>query len=199
MEDEYWSLASSAECEYKDKGSRFIAIAFPCTTAADFKSGLEEIKAKYPSATHYCYAYRFGQKGLESRANDDGEPGGTAGLPILNQILSAELSDVAIVVVRYYGGTKLGASGLIKAYKTAAADVLRYSLKCLSYPTAMITLGFSYEQTKPVEMLIKKFKAIVVGQIFSERCTFQLQIRKALLPDFQSALTTFEGITLQLS
>lgn len=199
MEDEYWSLSGSAEYEYKDKGSRFVAIAFPCNSATDFKSGLEDIKLKYPSATHYCYAYRFGQKGTESRANDDGEPGGTAGLPILNQILSAEMSDAAIVVVRYYGGTKLGASGLIKAYKTAAAEVLRNAPKSLSFPTSLITLSFAYEQTKPVELLIKKFQALVVNQSFSDRCTFRLQIRKALLPEFQSALTTFEGITLQLS
>lgn len=199
MEDEYWSLSGSAEYEYKDKGSRFIAVAFQCKTTADFKSSLEEIKHKYPSATHFCYAYRFGQKGTESRANDDGEPGGTAGLPILNQLLSAELSDAAIVVVRYYGGIKLGASGLIKAYKTAAAEVLRSAPKIISFPTAALTINFAYEQTKSLEMLLKKFQVFVVDQSFSDRCTFQLQIRNALLSDFQSALTTFEGITLHLS
>jgi uncharacterized YigZ family protein len=196
MEDEYLSLASQVESEYKDRGSRFIAIAFPCSSAEEFRSTLEQMKVQYPAATHYCYAYRFGPKGHVNRANDDGEPGGTAGLPILNQMLSSEVSDAAVVVVRYYGGTKLGASGLIKAYKTAAAEALRKAEKKTIFPSVALTVRFPYRHTKVVEMLLKKHMVELISQDFSEHCTFKLKIRSAELSDFRASITTFEGITL---
>jgi uncharacterized YigZ family protein len=196
MEDEYLSLAYRVESEYKDRGSRFIAIAFPCSSAEEFKAKLDQIKLQYPAATHYCYAYRFGPKGHVNRANDDGEPGGTAGLPILNQMLSSDVSDAAIVVVRYYGGTKLGASGLIKAYKSAAAETLRKAEKKIIFPSVELTVRFPYANTKAVEMLLKKHVVEVISQDFSEYCTFKLKIRSAELSDFRASITTFEGITL---
>jgi uncharacterized YigZ family protein len=199
MKDEYLSLSGKNEFEYKDRGSRFIAIAFPCSSISDFKMELENIKRELPGATHYCFAYRLGLKGIENRANDDGEPGGTAGLPILNQMLSAEISDVAVVVVRYYGGTKLGASGLIKAYKTATAEVLKSAEKSVKYPVIRAQIDFSYDQTKAVESTLKKFQIVIVSQTFAERCVFEIEIRRSLLTEFHSTLTTFEGITLQLS
>ncbi len=196
MEDEYLSLAYPVESEYKDRGSRFIALAFPCSSAEEFKAKLEQLKVQYPAATHYCYAYRFGPKGHVNRANDDGEPGGTAGLPILNQMLSAEVSDAAVVVVRYYGGTKLGASGLIKAYKTAAAEALRKTEKKTIFPSVALTVHFPYAHTKAVEMMLKKHMVEVISQDFAEHCTFKLKIRAVELSDFQASITTFEGITL---
>ena len=125
MEDEYLSLAYRVESEYKDRGSRFIAIAFPCSSTEEFKAKLDQIKLQYPAATHYCYAYRFGPKGHVNRANDDGEPNHSAGDPILGQIKSKGLTNVLVVVVRYFGGTKLGVGGLINAYKSAAIDALQ--------------------------------------------------------------------------
>lgn len=120
----YFSISSKAEGYFEDKASKFIAYAFPCYDEADFRISLEQIKELHPKASHHCYAYRIGIDKNDFRAYDDGEPGGSAGRPILGQIDSFNLSNVFVVVVRYYGGTNLGVSGLINAYKKAAQDAL---------------------------------------------------------------------------
>ena len=121
----YYTIEQSAEAEYKDRGSRFIGISFPVQSVDDFKKGLLDIKIKYPKANHYCYAYVIGVDGSLYRSSDDGEPSGTAGKPILGQIKSKDLVNVAVVVVRYFGGTLLGTSGLIQAYKQVTSFVLQ--------------------------------------------------------------------------
>lgn len=122
--DSYFSVENSSVGEYKEKGSKFISYVFPMEKEAELLQRLAEIKAEHPKARHYCFAYRLGIDGYSFRMNDDGEPSGTAGKPIYGQILSHVFSDVLVVVVRYFGGTKLGASGLIQAYKAAASDAL---------------------------------------------------------------------------
>lgn len=124
MEDSYFSIKEPAFGEYKEKGSKFLAYAFPVSNEEEIMLQLSTLKSQHPKARHFCYAYRLGINGLQYRINDDGEPSGTAGKPIYGQILSHEFSDVFVVVVRYFGGTKLGASGLIQAYKQAAAEAL---------------------------------------------------------------------------
>ncbi len=124
MEDSYFSIKEPAFGEYKEKGSKFLAYAFPVSNEEEIMLQLSTLKSQHPKARHFCYAYRLGINGLQYRINDDGEPSGTAGKPIYGQMLSHEFSDVFVVVVRYFGGTKLGASGLIQAYKQAAAEAL---------------------------------------------------------------------------
>ena len=123
--DTYRTVAAASSAEFKDKGSRFIAFAYPIRRADEVKSLLEPLRQSHHKARHWCYAYRVGTDGLQFRANDDGEPAGSAGRPILGQIDSAALTDVLVVVVRYFGGTLLGVPGLIHAYKTATALVLQ--------------------------------------------------------------------------
>ena len=121
----YHTLAAPAEAEFKDKGSRFIAYAYPVRSAEDVKNHVERQRQAHHKARHWCYAYRLGTDGLQFRANDDGEPSGSAGRPILGQIDSFAVTDTLIIVVRYFGGTLLGVPGLIHAYKTAAAEALK--------------------------------------------------------------------------
>ena len=123
--DHYLTITKSAETEYKDRGSRFIAVAFPLSSKNEFKEKISGIKDKYPKASHYCFAYRLGPEKLDYRVSDDGEPSGTAGRQILGELDSKNLTDIAVVVVRYFGGTLLGIPGLINAYKTATSLVLQ--------------------------------------------------------------------------
>jgi uncharacterized YigZ family protein len=123
--EHYHTIEKSGEAEYRDRGSRFLAIVFPIRHVSDFKEQYQLIKKQHPKAVHHCFAYRIGTDGLQFRANDDGEPSGTAGKPILGQIDSKQLVNVAVVVVRYFGGTLLGVPGLIQAYKTSAALALQ--------------------------------------------------------------------------
>ncbi len=127
MSDTFLTIAAPAQGVYKEKGSRFLAFAFPVADEAAAKAHLAALRKEYYDATHHCYAYLLGRDQKQFRANDDGEPSGTAGLPILNQMRSRQLTQVLVVVVRYYGGTNLGASGLAQAYKAAAADALDHS------------------------------------------------------------------------
>jgi uncharacterized YigZ family protein len=121
----YYTIGQSSEAEYKDRGSRFIAVSLPVQSVDEFKEKLAEVKQKYPKANHYCFAYVLGVDGNIYRSSDDGEPAGTAGKPILNQIRSKNLVNVAVIVIRYFGGTLLGTSGLIQAYKQVASFVLQ--------------------------------------------------------------------------
>ena len=121
----YFTIEKTATAEFKERGSKVLAYAWPVKTADQVKECLQEVKKEHPKATHHCFAYRLGTDGLQFRANDDGEPSGTAGKPILGQIDSKQLTDVLVVVVRYFGGTLLGAPGLINAYKMSTAMVLQ--------------------------------------------------------------------------
>jgi len=131
--DQYYSIKDSTEGQYKEKGSKFISYAYSVTSEEQVGERLEEIRNLHHKARHHCYAYKIGVDGNRYRANDDGEPGGTAGKPILGQLHSYKVTDVLVIVVRYFGGTKLGASGLIKAYKEAAKDALFIAKKKTSH------------------------------------------------------------------
>ncbi|NNC85094.1 MAG: YigZ family protein [Bacteroidia bacterium] len=160
----YKTISKDAEGLYKEKGSKFIAYASRVENEEEAKSFLERIKKEHNSARHHCYAYRFGASGDLYRANDDGEPGNTAGKPILGQLLSYEVSDVMLIVVRYFGGTKLGASGLITAYKSAAADALSHADIIEITEQTKFIVEFNYALTGDV----MRFLSSVEGQIVDE-------------------------------
>lgn len=172
----YITLSQRGEAEFKDRGSRFIGIAVPVENTAAIKQALEQIKEQYPRATHYCYAWRLGVTQQQFRANDDGEPGGSAGKPILGQLDSNALTNALVVVVRYYGGSKLGVPGLINAYKTAASEAIKKSgteekLICIN-----ATISFDYTQMNNVMRCLKPFNIQINQQNMGLFCSLTIAI-----------------------
>src|SRR3984893_9664994 len=145
-QDFYYTIEKTATTEFKDRGSKFIAYAYPVKSVDEFKETLHEIKKEHPKATHHCFAYRIGLDGNTHRVSDDGEPSGTAGRPILGQIDSRELVNVLVIVVRYFGGTLLGVPGLINAYKSAAALALQMAPLVQKQVEKELTVQFDYTQ-----------------------------------------------------
>ena len=162
--DHYFSIDKPAVAEFKDRGSKFIAYAFPIKAPSDFKQHLKELKKEHSKAVHHCFVYRLGFDVNNFRANDDGEPSGTAGKPILGQIDSQSLTDILVVVVRYFGGTLLGIPGLINAYKTATALVLQLTPIVRKQIEKTYSLHFDYTQMNEVMTIIKQFNCAVVQQ-----------------------------------
>ena len=160
----YNTIEQPAEAEYKDRGSKFIAYALPLTEAAEFKKKLLNLKKEHPKADHFCFAYRIGMDGNNFRVTDDGEPSGTAGKPILGQIDSKEVVDVAIVVVRYFGGTLLGVPGLINAYKMAALLVLQVVPIVQKPVLVKYSLQFDYTQMNEIMIRLKQLNCVIFSQ-----------------------------------
>lgn len=171
----YKTIEFEAAGLYKEKGSKFLAFAFPVASEAEVKLILESLRKKYFDARHHCYAYRLGADGQTVRANDDGEPNHSAGDPILGQLRSKELTNTLIVVVRYFGGVKLGVGGLISAYKTAAENVLSNSKIIEKEITNRITLHFEYAATPEVMRLVNDFSMTIVSQKFEAECEIELE------------------------
>ncbi|MDO9680280.1 MAG: YigZ family protein [Bacteroidales bacterium] len=174
--DSYKSISSPSSGVYRDLGSKFISLAYPVSSEEEIKSILSAVKKEYFDARHHCYAYRLGQKGELWRVNDDGEPSSSAGRPILGQLLSKELSDILIVVIRYFGGTKLGIPGLIKAYKTAAADAIENSKIIEKTFTKEIVIKFDYISTDTVMKMVRSSGAQIIRQNFDIDCTLTVRI-----------------------
>ena len=177
--DTYLTLAHESEGIYKEKGSKFLAYATPLSIETDFSTFLERIKKEHPKARHYCYAWRLGMDKNLFRANDDGEPSGTAGRPILGQIDSFQLTNVGIVVVRYFGGTLLGTSGLIQAYKESSADALRQSEIVEKTIHDVVEVRFGYDKMSDVMNAVKKLNITVLKQVFETDCLLTLNIRRS--------------------
>ncbi|WP_143307003.1 IMPACT family protein [Chitinophaga vietnamensis] len=175
----YFTIDKTAVAEFKDRGSKFLAYAWPVKSADDVKACLLEIKKEHPKATHHCYAYRLGTDGLQFRANDDGEPSGSAGKPILGQIDSKQLTDVLIVVVRYFGGTLLGVPGLINAYKMSAAMVLQLIPVVQKNIEAKYHLTFDYTIMNEVMIIVKQNNCTVISQELQLFCNMDIGIPKA--------------------
>lgn len=185
--DSYLTLASANESVLKEKGSRFLAFVWPVQNEEEIKLRLDQLGKNYPDATHHCYAYVL--KKEQYRSNDDGEPKGAAGLPILNQIRSKNLNFVLLVVVRYFGGTKLGLSPLIKAYKTAALEALGQA-KIIEKPWLQeLLLSFGYLQMNGVMKLIKKYDALITGQEAGETCEIRILLQMKYLDPFLENLS----------
>ncbi|WP_407510535.1 IMPACT family protein [Elizabethkingia anophelis] len=146
----------------KEKGSKFISYAYPVLDEDDVKKRLEEVKTLHPKATHYCYAFRLGLKGENYRANDDGEPSGSAGLPIYNQLLGHDVTNILLVVVRYYGGTKLGVGGLVKIYKESAKELLSFAEMITKELEKVLTLEFDFSHQNQIFTILNKYNAKVL-------------------------------------
>lgn len=176
MNHTYQSIESPSVAEFRDRGSRFIAYTFPIDTVAEFKTKLAELKKEHPKAVHHCFAYRIGTGNDVFRSSDDGEPSGTAGRPILGQIDSKKLTNVLVIVVRYFGGTLLGVPGLIHAYKTGSADALD---KCRIVERVVLInyrLEFDYTLTNEVMRKIKQFDCKVLKQDMQLFCVIEIGV-----------------------
>jgi len=178
FEDTYNTIRKAATGIYKDKGSKFIAIAHPVLTEDEIKSKLEDIRKEYHDARHHCYAWMLGHDKLAHRFNDDGEPSGTAGRPIFGQIQSKDLTNVLVVVVRYFGGTKLGVSGLITAYKSATRDALETADIITLTVNDIYELSFEYPLMNDVMRVIKEENLSVESQDFQLSCKLTFSVRK---------------------
>jgi uncharacterized YigZ family protein len=178
FEDTYLTIANPCEGLYKDKGSKFIAYAYPVTSEEQIKNHLTDLRKEHYSARHHCYAFRLGADKLNYRANDDGEPKYSAGKPILGQIQSKDLTNVLIVVVRYFGGTLLGISGLINAYKQAAADALAHAEVVEKIIKELYEITFDYLQMNEVMKLLKDEELEQVSQNFNLNCKLIFTVRK---------------------
>ena len=179
MTDEYRTIKTEGEGYYTDKRSKFLAFAHHVSTVEEIKEILARYRKKYFDARHVCYAYMLGPERLEFRANDDGEPSSTAGKPILGQINSNELTDILIVVVRYYGGVNLGTSGLIVAYREAAADAIAHSEIETRQVEEIITYNFPYPMMNDVMRIVKDMQPRIVSQTYDNTCEIKLSIRKS--------------------
>lgn len=175
--DTYLTISSVSEALYKDKGSKFYAFAYPVQTVEQIKEILAEKRKEYYDARHVCYAYMLGYERNVFRANDDGEPLGTAGRPILGQINSSNLTDILIIVVRYFGGTLLGTSGLIQAYKTSAAEAIAAATIEERIVEKTFVSKFGYQDLNAVMRIMKDFDLAIVNQIQEMDCTLYFRIR----------------------
>ncbi len=186
--DRYRSISALSTGSYRDNGSKFLAFAYPVESEEEIREKLAALRKEYFDARHHCYAWRLGLKGEPWRANDDGEPSSTAGRPILGQILSAELSDILVVVVRYFGGVKLGVPGLIKAYKTATAEAL--AAATVVEKTACITfrVRFGYLQMNDMMKVIKDLDLKILSQHFENECELTVNVGLAKADTFQENL-----------
>lgn len=176
--DYYNTIEKNSIAEFKDHGSRFLAYAFPINTVDDFKKRLKEIKDEHPKAVHHCFAYRLGTDGKIFRSGDDGEPSGTAGRPILGQIDSKILTNLAVIVVRYFGGSLLGLPGLINAYKTASSLVLNATPVVQKAIEIRYLLKFDYTRMNVVMRIIKKFNCSINKQEIDLSCEMEIGIPK---------------------
>ena len=186
--DCYKSIAAPSRGLYKDKGSKFLSFAYPVSSEAQVKDIVASLRKEYFDARHHCYAYRLGLSGDRWRANDDGEPSSTAGRPILGQILSADLSDILIVVVRYFGGILLGTSGLTVAYKSAAADAIANGTIIEKVATQVFEIRFDYLQMNDVMKVLKELQIAPMEQSFDERCMIAAAVRLRDIDRFKEML-----------
>lgn len=177
LTDSYQTIASPSEGEYKEKGSKFLAYAYPMDAESDLDGFMASLRDIHPKARHYCYAYKLGLDRTRFRANDDGEPSGTAGKPIYGQILSFGLTNVCIIVIRYFGGTKLGASGLIHAYKEASKAALDNAAIIEKYLYISYQLTFGYDHMGHIMNALKDPDIEITDKVFEDHCVVNIQIR----------------------
>jgi uncharacterized YigZ family protein len=195
--DSYKSISKHSSGVHRELGSKFLSFAFPVSTEREIKDIISNLKKEFFDASHHCYAYRLGFGGETWRANDDGEPSSSAGRPILGQLLSNDLSDILIVVIRYFGGTKLGIPGLIRSYKNAAADAINNSEIVTKISCGELVLNFDYASMGQVMRQLKSHGAEIINQLSDNRCTINIKIRKGGLYKLSEALGSIEGVILE--
>ena len=182
----------------KEKGSKFIGFAFPVDDEEDLKKSLQKIREEHPKATHHCYAFRLGMKGENYRANDDGEPSGSAGLPIYNQLLAHDITNVLIIVVRYYGGTKLGVSGLVKTYKESAKITLEEAEIITKELESEIEISFNFSQQNQIFTLLNKFDGRILDFLSDEKCVITAKIKTSLNENISEQLSEMQNISFKI-
>lgn len=193
----YRTIAETTTAEFKDRGSKFLAYAYHIRDTDDVKANLQTLKKEHPKAVHHCYAYRIGIDGAQYRANDDGEPSGSAGRPILGQIDSAGLTNTLVVIVRYFGGTLLGVPGLINAYKTATTDALAKATVTERWIEAMYELHFDYSVMGEVMYLLRQAEASIYKQDLQLFCIVKAGIPKMHADTYVQRLSELRGLTVK--
>jgi len=197
MSHYYHTIEKPAVAEFKDRGSKFIAYVYPIQTVEDFKKHLKALKEEHPKAVHHCFAYKIGTDNNNFRANDDGEPSGSAGKPILGQIDSKQLTNVAVIVVRYFGGTLLGVPGLINAYKTSTSLALQLTPIVQKPVLETYELQFDYTMMNEVMVVVKRFHCVVMQNEMQLFCRLQLGIPKSEEQLFLNKLKGFHVVEVR--
>ena len=191
------TISAPSQTEFKDRGSRFIVYAFPIQSADEFKKRLKELKEEHPKAAHHCFAYRLGIDGNNFRSSDDGEPSGSAGKPILGQIDSKGLTNVAVVVVRYFGGTLLGVPGLINAYKTSTSLALQLAPATEKPILVEYELQFDYTLMNEVMIFVKRYSGVILQNEMQLFCRLVVGIPKAEEQVFSERVSDLHGVELR--
>ncbi|MBN1143016.1 MAG: YigZ family protein [Bacteroidales bacterium] len=202
MEDSYRTLEKPAEGIFRDRNSRFLAFGFPVSNTTEINDILVGIKKKFHDARHHCYAYRLGFKKENLRMNDDGEPSGTAGKPIYGQLLAHDLTDTLVVVVRYFGGTLLGTSGLINAYRSATSEMISNATIVSRFVEERFRLVFPYENLNAVMKILKEENLVPGEPVYDSQCALTITVRKGLSEKVTGRLKVINGMnaeTLQMS
>jgi len=197
FEDTFKTIDVKSEGLYKEKGSRFISLAFPVCHEHEVKEILSHLRKEYHDARHHCYAYVLGYDKSVYRINDDGEPSGTAGKPIYAQILSSDLTNILIVVIRYFGGTLLGVSGLIRAYRTAAKDAIEHSSIIIKTVNDVYTLYFDYTAMNNVMKCLKLYDVVFLEQIHDLKSQITFEVRKNNSNKIYDSLKKIEGVEIK--
>lgn len=195
FDDTYKTIQEPSEGVYRDKGSKFIAYLYPLSSENDIKDIITELKAEHPKARHHCWAFRLSPDRTVFRINDDGEPSGTAGRPILNTLLSNELTNILAVVVRYFGGTLLGVPGLINAYKSATAEAVKNAKIIEKTVNSVFRIEFGHPQMNEVMKIVKEEDLKISNQNFDLNCSFLLEIRQSQVNKVLGKLQKVEGLT----
>lgn len=198
FDDTYKTIAAPSEGLYKEKGSKFLAFAYPVRTIDEVKAHLEQLRKDYFDARHHCYAYILGPRKDAFRANDDGEPSGTGGRPIHGQLLSADLTDTLIVVVRYFGGILLGASGLANAYKTAARDAIEHATIIEKTIDCRYRLSFAYETMNDVMRILKDYDLKPENPNYNLDCTLEVSVRQSLSVRFYDDVADLRTVKIDV-
>jgi uncharacterized YigZ family protein len=194
FDDTYQTIEKPTESLFRDRGSKFLGFAYPINSENDIKGIVAKLKAEHPKANHHCWAVRLSIDRSVFRVNDDGEPSGTAGRPILNTLLSKDLTNILVVVVRYFGGTLLGVPGLINAYKVATEEALKQAVIIQKTVNDIYTITFDYLQMNDVMRIIKDDNLVVLEQQFDNDCSMQLSIRKTQVEQTLGKLGKVSGL-----
>lgn len=197
FEDTFKTIRTPAEGIFKDRGSKFFAYAYPIEHENEVKPLVENLKKEHFKAVHHCYAYRLGLDRSNFRVNDDGEPSGTAGKPILNTLLSQEITNTLVVVVRYFGGTLLGVPGLINAYKSATIEALAVADIFEKTVNDVYNVSFEFVQMNDVMKVVKEFSLKIRNQTYDNQCTMELEFRKTLTNQVIGKLEKIDGIVVE--
>ncbi|AFK04839.1 protein of unknown function UPF0029 [Emticicia oligotrophica DSM 17448] len=197
FEDTYKTIKSPVEGLFKDRGSKFLAFAYPIEHENEVKPIIENLRKEHFKAVHHCYAFRLGLERTNFRVNDDGEPSGTAGKPILNTLLSHNVTNILVVVVRYFGGTLLGVPGLINAYKTATAEALALAEIIEKTVNDVYIVSFEFIQMNDVMKVVKEFSLKIRNQTYDNQCTMELEFRKTLTNQVVGKLEKIDNISIE--